>query len=164
MQCYISPNLFLWRYKHIYILDDLRVRKCSANVHFWVNYFLFLIWTLHWDHWLLLMVTTHLVWMWKLLVVPVCSKSWIAAANTMANISSSVSQCCGRANQSAITPTIIITMIQHHWNEFQQLRILTCKLRPQAFSSYWLQTDVIFVGARHACTILWALTHHNASL
>lgn len=32
--------------------------------------------------------------MWKLLVVPVCSKSWMAAAKTMARISSSLSQCC----------------------------------------------------------------------
>lgn len=36
----------------------------------------------------------YLVWMWKLLVVPVCSKSWMAAAKTMARISSSLSQCC----------------------------------------------------------------------
>lgn len=36
----------------------------------------------------------YLVWMWKLLVVPVCSKSWIAAANTIARISNSLSQCC----------------------------------------------------------------------
>lgn len=97
------------------------------------------------------MVTTHLVWMWKLLVVPVCSKSWIAAANTMANISSSESQCCGRANQTAVTQIIIIAMIQHHQNEFQQLCILTCKLRPQAFSSYWLQTDVIFLCLCKTC-------------
>ena len=32
--------------------------------------------------------------MWKLLVVPVCSKSWTAAAKTIARISSSLSQCC----------------------------------------------------------------------
>lgn len=36
----------------------------------------------------------YLVWMWKLLVVPVCSKSWIAAAKTIARISNSLSQCC----------------------------------------------------------------------
>lgn len=35
----------------------------------------------------------HLVWMWKLLVVPVCSKSWMAAANKVAKISSSLNQC-----------------------------------------------------------------------
>ncbi len=38
MWCYISPNLFWWRNKLIYILDDLRVRTFSANFHFWVNY------------------------------------------------------------------------------------------------------------------------------
>lgn len=35
----------------------------------------------------------HLVWMWKLLVVPVCSKSWMAAANKVAKISNSLNQC-----------------------------------------------------------------------
>ncbi len=30
-QCSISPNLFWWRNKLIYILDGLKVRKCSAN-------------------------------------------------------------------------------------------------------------------------------------
>ncbi len=27
-----------WRHKLIYILDDLRVSKISANINFWVNY------------------------------------------------------------------------------------------------------------------------------
>ncbi len=36
MECYISPNLM--RNKLIYILDGLRVRTLSANLHFWMNY------------------------------------------------------------------------------------------------------------------------------
>ncbi len=38
VQCYISSNLFWWRNKLIYILECLRVSKCSANVNFGVNY------------------------------------------------------------------------------------------------------------------------------
>ncbi len=38
MQWYISPNLFWWRYKIIYILDGLKVSRFSANDHFWLNY------------------------------------------------------------------------------------------------------------------------------
>ncbi len=38
MGCYISPNQFWWRNKLIYILDGLRLSKCSANFHFWVIY------------------------------------------------------------------------------------------------------------------------------
>ncbi len=34
----MSPNLFRWRNKLIYILDGLRVSKYSANFHFLVNY------------------------------------------------------------------------------------------------------------------------------
>ncbi len=36
MGCYISPNQFWWINKLIYILDGLRLSKCSANFHFWV--------------------------------------------------------------------------------------------------------------------------------
>ncbi len=39
IKCYISPNLFWWRSKLIYILEGLRVRKFSANFNFW--------WTIH---------------------------------------------------------------------------------------------------------------------
>lgn len=39
--------------------------------------------------------------MWKLFVVPVCSKSWIAAAKTIARISSSLSQCCVEMHRHA---------------------------------------------------------------
>ncbi len=39
MECYISPNLFWWKNKLLYILDGLRRSTFSANFHFWVNYF-----------------------------------------------------------------------------------------------------------------------------
>ncbi len=39
MWCYISPNLFWWRNKLIYISNGLRMTKYSANFHFLVNYF-----------------------------------------------------------------------------------------------------------------------------
>lgn len=45
----------------------------------------------------------YLVWMWKLLVVPVCSKSWIAAAKTIARISNSLSQCCTHTHTSLVS-------------------------------------------------------------
>ncbi len=35
---YISPNLFWWRNKLIYILGGLRLCTFSAKFHFWVNY------------------------------------------------------------------------------------------------------------------------------
>ncbi len=38
MECYISPNLFWWRNKLIYILDALWESTLSAIFHFWVNY------------------------------------------------------------------------------------------------------------------------------
>ncbi len=38
MQCLISPNLFPWRNKLIYILDGLMVSTFTAHFHFWVNY------------------------------------------------------------------------------------------------------------------------------
>ncbi len=38
MQCYISPNLFQWANKLIYIFNSMRV-QFSANVHFWVKYY-----------------------------------------------------------------------------------------------------------------------------
>ncbi len=34
----ISPNLFLWRNKLIYILDGLRMSKFLANLHFCLNF------------------------------------------------------------------------------------------------------------------------------
>ncbi len=37
MQCYISPNLFWWRKKLIYILNGLMMNKYLANFHFWVS-------------------------------------------------------------------------------------------------------------------------------
>ncbi len=38
-ECYISPNLFWWRNKLIYILDELGVSTFSANLSFCVNYY-----------------------------------------------------------------------------------------------------------------------------
>ncbi len=38
MKCLISPNLFWWRNKLIYILDGLRVSNFKANFRFWVKY------------------------------------------------------------------------------------------------------------------------------
>ncbi len=34
IKCYISPNLFWWRNKLIYVLDDLRGSRFSANWYF----------------------------------------------------------------------------------------------------------------------------------
>ncbi len=39
MWCYISPNLFSWRNKLIYILDGLRIHF-QLIFFFWVNYYL----------------------------------------------------------------------------------------------------------------------------
>ncbi len=36
--CYISPNLFWWRNKIIYISDGLKLSKLWASFNFWVNY------------------------------------------------------------------------------------------------------------------------------
>ncbi len=44
MQCWISPNLFWWLNKLIYILDDLRVSTFSANFHFWKYYSFYAYW------------------------------------------------------------------------------------------------------------------------
>ncbi len=38
MWCYISPNLFWWRIKLIYILDCLMVSTFSEHFQLWVNY------------------------------------------------------------------------------------------------------------------------------
>ncbi len=35
---YISPNLFCWRNKLLFVLGDLRVNTFSGIFHFWVNY------------------------------------------------------------------------------------------------------------------------------